>query len=194
MTRFEALIEDIPSEMLEGITVVDLLELLVLIIAALVAYWQILLHRSTNKSEHTKDLIMQVLNSDLILSFESKNDIWDKKLSAAKAKQNNLKLNKILNFFENISVYVKNDLVDEALLIETLAPMMMRYKYWAGAYITAVQNKRKNETLFSQFTDLMSAWAFIRDQDHIKEKLKTNKKITRGDIRRARRDLQNTKN
>ena len=56
------------------------------------------------------------------------------------------------------------------------AEIKAAYLYWAASYISATRKKRKNDTLFGQFVELMSAWDSIRDQDHVKSKLKTNKK------------------
>lgn len=189
---FTKIHDAVPEGMWKNISVVDVAELAVLIAAAGVAYWQIQVHRETVKSEHTKDLILQILTSERLINFETellKKDrgIWGAPLSRKESKGGILELNKILSTFENIAVFVKNGLVDETLLIETLAPIMIQYRKWTVIYLDEMYKRSDSrKSLMRQFVNLAEFWEHAREQDHIKTKIINNEKISKRDLKTAR--------
>lgn len=170
--------------------IISVISTLFVLIGAIYAGIQLYLTRTSNKKIHewnrrktTYDLLKDFSNGDfpklliemrrmsklpidentnyeVVIDSFSDNDkyVFDKKLS------------QLLNYFEGISISIKNHIIDEDICFDYAAILFERYYNWSKGFIKKRRDTTDIRTIYINFESLAKKWIEVKKLDSKKQK------------------------
>lgn len=150
--------------------VINILVLLVLSGTMFLLYWQTRRNHAWNRRKATQDFLFEINREDLrnirnILETELKINIYDKKqnyetrikkLKKKEIERLRFHLRILLNYFEAISIGIKNYVLDEDLCYDAVSLICSEYWRWSKPFID--QWRVTNPTIWIEFEHYATKW------------------------------------
>jgi hypothetical protein len=135
---------------------------------------------------------------DLRRLFEANDsiDIWDKNQTVATitnadgtpkklTRPEQLQLDAILNFHENVCLAIKNRVVDEEIVYRALSDMMVAHFRWAGPYIEDCRTKKSSE-FWIEIDPYELRWRVRAEREASSQRADKEKaKLAKAEVRRS---------
>ena len=154
------------------VAIVGVLNLVVITITAYLIYRQNKASQEWNRRHTAHDLIFEASLGrfrSLRDRLEQKIDIYDPGQTYTTVKdkldaEDHIFLDAALNFFENVCLAIKDNVLDEDILYESFGGILCAYTRWASPYIHA--QRSISPTLWIEFDPFIERWA-TRDKQAV---------------------------
>ena len=80
------------------------------------------------------------------------------------------KLNQLLNYFEGISISIKNHIVDEDICFDYAGILFERYYNWSKGFIRKRRDLTEIRTIYVNFESLSIKWIEMKKMNKLKQK------------------------
>lgn len=146
------------------ILVLNVVSVTILALSALLVYLQIRKAHEWNRRKAAHDLIFEASLGrfrKIRDHLEQKIDIYDEAqtydtLSSELDKQDHIFLDAALNFFDNLCLAIKNNVVDESIVYDSISNILVAYARWASPWIK--QNRAICPLMWIEMDPYVEKW------------------------------------
>lgn len=170
--------------------IISIISTIFVLIGVIYAGIQLYLTRTSNKKIHewnrrktTYDLLKDFSNGDfprILIEMRKMSKLpidestnYEKVIEAISDEEKysfEKKLSQLLNYFEGISISIKNHIIDEDICFDYAGILFERYYNWSKGFIKKRRDSTEIRTIYINFENLSEKWIEIKKLDNKKQK------------------------